>query len=107
METGRIIITILVAAVITFGLRALPFLVFQGQRQMPERLKRLGAVLPSSIMAVLIVYCLKDAGSDVINVGVPKVLATAVVAVSYRWKHNVLLSIVAGTVLYMVLIKIV
>lgn len=105
METGRIIITILVAAIITFGLRALPFLAFQGQRQMPDRLKRLGEVLPSSIMAVLIVYCLKDAGSDVIGVGVPKFLAAAMVAVSYKWKHNVLLSIAAGTVVYTILIS--
>lgn len=56
------LIAIFVSAVITFGLRALPFLVFQEGKELPDQIKRLGMVLPSSIMAVLIVYCLKDVG---------------------------------------------
>ena len=51
------LIAIFVSAVITFGLRALPFLVFQEGKEFPDQIKRLGMVLPSSIMAVLIVYC--------------------------------------------------
>ena len=58
------LIAIFVSAVITFGLRALPFLVFQEGKEFPDQIKRLGMVLPSSIMAVLIVYCLKDVGDD-------------------------------------------
>ena len=58
------LIAIFVYAVITFGLRALPFLVFQEGKELPDQIKRLGMVLPSSIMAVLIVYCLKDVGDD-------------------------------------------
>ena len=58
------LIAIFVSAVITFGLRALPFLVFQEGKELPDQIKRLGMVLPSSIMAVLIVYCLKDVGDD-------------------------------------------
>ena len=58
------LIAIFVSAVITFGLRSLPFLVFQEGKELPDQIKRLGMVLPSSIMAVLIVYCLKDVGDD-------------------------------------------
>ena len=49
-----------VSALITFGLRALPFLAFSGSRKMPASLERLGQALPSAIMAVLIIYCMKD-----------------------------------------------
>ena len=49
----KAILTILVSAVITLGLRAFPFLVFRGDRQMPQMLKDLGKVLPAAIMAVL------------------------------------------------------
>ena len=36
----KAILTILISAVITLGLRAFPFLVFRGDRQMPQMLKR-------------------------------------------------------------------
>ena len=64
MNTKMALIAIFVSAVITFALRALPFLVFQEGKELPDQIKRLGMVLPSSIMAVLIVYCLKDVGDD-------------------------------------------
>lgn len=58
-------------------------------------------VLPSSIMAVLIVYCLKDVGDDFMADGLWKLIAAAITAVSYKWKHNTLISILLGTVSYM------
>ena len=63
MNTKYILIGIAVSAVVTFALRALPFVIFNGKRQMPEMLVKLGKVLPATIMAVLIVYCLKGAGN--------------------------------------------
>lgn len=104
--TGYILIAIFVSALIKFGLRALPFAVFRGAKQMPDWMKQLGNILPSSIMAVLIVYCLKGVKSSPTGVGIPSVAAVAVVVVSYKWKHNTFLSIVAGTVVYMVMIHI-
>lgn len=62
MNTKYILIGIAVSAVVTFALRALPFVIFNGKRQMPEMLVKLGKVLPATIMAVLIVYCLKGGG---------------------------------------------
>jgi branched-subunit amino acid transport protein AzlD len=104
MDTGRILAAILLSAAITFSLRALPFVLFRGKRTMPPRLIRLGKILPSAIMAVLIVYCLKDVGSDWIHTGIPKLVSVAVVAASYKWKHNTLISILAGTVCYMMIL---
>ena len=97
------LIAIFVSAVITFGLRALPFLVFQEGKEFPDQIKRLGMVLPSSIMAVLIVYCLKDVGDDFMADGLWKLIAAAITAVSYKWKHNTFLSIAGGTACYMFL----
>lgn len=50
MNTKMALIAIFVSAVITFALRALPFLVFQEGKELPDQIKRLGMVLPSSIM---------------------------------------------------------
>ena len=52
MNIEKAVIAILVSAVITFGLRALPFLVFQEGKELPDQIKRLGMVLPSSIKEI-------------------------------------------------------
>ena len=101
-----VVLAIFIAAVVTFSLRALPFLLFSGNRKMPDWLSRLGAVLPSAIMAVLIVYCLKGVKSDMIGTGLPSAIAVLVVALSYKWKHNTFLSILFGTAVYMLLLRI-
>ena len=104
--TGTVyfLVAIAVSAVITFGLRALPFVLFRGGRSMPDWMKRLGQILPSAIMAVLIIYCLKGAKSDLIGTGI---MAVLVVAVSYKWKHNTFISIIAGTAVYMVMLRVI
>ena len=101
MNAKMAVVAILVSAVITFGLRVLPFLVFQEGKELPDQIKRLGMVLPSSIMAVLIVYCLKGVGDSFMADGLWKLIAAAITAVSYKWKHNTLISILLGTVSYM------
>ena len=73
---------------------------------MPEKLIYLGKILPLAIMAVLIVYCLKETGSDFSHTGIANFLAVAVVAVSYKWKHNTLVSIAVGTAGYMILLRV-
>ena len=101
MNTKMALIAIFVSAVITFGLRALPFLVFQEGKELPDQIKRLGMVLPSSIMAVLIVYCLKDIMTDPKHIGIAQMAGVLATAISYKWKHNTLISILLGTVSYM------
>lgn len=101
-----VVLAIFIPALITFSLRALPFLLFSGDRRMPDWLSRLGAVLPSAIMAVLIVYCLKGVKSDIIGTGIPSVIAVLVVALSFKWKHNTFLSILSGTAVYMLLLRV-
>jgi branched-subunit amino acid transport protein AzlD len=53
------------------------------------------------------VYCLKETGSDFSHTGIANFLAVAVVAVSYKWKHNTFLSILFGTAVNMILIQVI
>ena len=92
--TMRTFYVILVSAVCTLTLRALPFVLFRKDKAMPAWLSRLGEALPSAIMAVLVVYCLKDIPAQPIKAGAPQLLGVAIVALTYRWKRNTLLSIV-------------
>lgn len=72
---------------------------------MPASLERLGRALPSAIMAVLIIYCMKDIPTGGISAAVPKLLAAAVVFITYKWKHQTLVSILLGTISYMMLLR--
>lgn len=102
--TKYIIMAIIVSGCCTAFLRSLPFIVFKGERKMPVWLDKLGQILPSAIMAVLIIYCLKDVGDDFGRIGISKILAVIVVAITYKWKHNTFISIGAGTAFYMLML---
>lgn len=90
---------------ITFCIRALPFLIFTDKKQLPLKVKQLGDILPPAIMAVLVIYCLKDMKSSFLTNGIFEIICVAIVAVSYKIKHNTLLSLILGTVCYMFLIR--
>ena len=105
MNTKTILIMIAVSAAVTFFLRVLPFFAFSGNRKMPEWLDRLGQALPPAIMAVLIVYCLKDIPTDYRMSAIPKSAGVIVTVLSYKLKHNTLISLVLGTGVYMTLLQ--
>ena len=73
---------------------------------MPAWLDRLGHALPSAIMAVLVVYCLKSMPDAWYPGGVCQLLGVGVTALAHTWKHNTFLSILAGTAVYMVLLRV-
>ncbi|MBQ5711077.1 MAG: AzlD domain-containing protein [Oscillospiraceae bacterium] len=95
-----------VMAAVTAALRFLPFLVFNGKRSVPKVVRYLGAVLPYSTMAMLVVYCLKDVSFGGLSGWVPAAVSVAAVVLLHVWKRNTLLSIIGGTVCYMVLIRV-
>ena len=103
MSLNEFLPPVLLAAAITFFLRALPFLIFHGEKRMPGWLERLGQALPSAIMAVLIVYCLKEVPTGFLSGGYKKLIAAAVCVVLHVWKKNTFVSIIGSTVVYMLL----
>ena len=96
-----------VIALVTAGIRFLPFAVFRGGKQTPALIEKLGRVLPYAIMGMLVVYCLKGVSFSGAEQWVPSVVACVVTGASYVWKRNTLLSILSGTVCYMVLVQMV
>lgn len=104
------VILIAITAVITFLLRAIPFMIFGGGKQMPDKVKKVADLLPAAIMAVLVIYCIKSdlltikSEFDVATLGT--VVALVVVVGVHLWKRNTLISIASGTVVYMVLIRV-
>jgi len=97
--------SIAVMAAVTFLTRALPFLLFGRGGNPPRVVLYLGKYLPPAVIAMLIVYCLRGMRFDAPANWVPLVIASLAVAAVHLWKHNNMLSIVGGTLLYMVLVQ--
>ena len=107
MTDFRTWITVAVISLVTILLRFLPFLIFRGNRKTPAIIEKLGRILPYAIMGMLVVYCLKDMDFSGVSGFLPQIIACAVVGVLYIWKRNTLVSIVCGTICYMVLVQVV
>ena len=99
------LILILIMAVMTLLTRAIPFLIFSGKCKTPKYILYLGKVLPYATMAMLIVYCLKDAEVLKGTHGIPEFISIALVVGLHLWKKNVLISIASGTCCYMLLLQ--
>jgi branched-subunit amino acid transport protein AzlD len=54
-----------------------------------------------------VVYCLKGVSITQISAVLPAVLGVGITAGLHLWKHNTLLSILGGTVVYMILVQVV
>ena len=105
LTTGQAAALIAVMAVVTLLTRALPFLLFDRGERPPEVILYLGRVLPPAVMAMLIVYCLRDLSFVAPVQWIPPVAASAVTVAFHAWKHNSLLSIFCGTAVHMLLVQ--
>lgn len=105
MTIPQQIITIALCALATMATRFLPFLVFSGGKPTPKYIQYLGKALPAAIFGMLVVYCLKNVNILTGSHGLPELIAIGVVTALHLWKRQMLLSIAAGTVCYMLLIQ--
>ena len=101
------ILMVAVVALVTAFLRFLPFLIFGENRTTPPLIAYLGKVLPYAIMGMLVVFCLKGVSLTAAPYGIPEAIACALVILLHVWKRNTLISILGGTVCYMVLVQLV
>lgn len=99
------ILLIIVVSVVTILLRFLPFIIFNDKKEPPKIITYLGNILPFSVMAMLVVYCFKDISFTNFPFGLPEVIAGTIVVLLHVWKKNTLLSIISGTIVYMLLIQ--
>mgnify|MGYP002522460392 CR=1 FL=1 len=107
MTLTQRIITIAIVVLGTVLTRFLPFLLFPDNKPIPKVVEYLGRTLPAAMMGLLVVYCLRNVDIAAAPHGLPELIALAVVTGLHLWKRNVLLSIGACTVVYMVLVQVV
>lgn len=96
---------IAVMAIVTMALRFLPFIIFR--KHTPAYISFLGRVLPPAIIGMLVVYCLRDVNVSSPPYGVPELIASLSVIGLQILKRSAVLSILGGTVVYMLLVQMV
>ena len=92
-------------AAATFLTRALPFLLFGRGGEPPRAVLYLGKFLPPAVIAMLIVYCYRETSFSQFSGWLPGLIAGLAVVLLHVWKKNNMLSIVGGTIFYMVLVQ--
>jgi branched-subunit amino acid transport protein AzlD len=95
-ETGYVLISIAAAGLVTFLIRATPFLAARWLRKSPL-VHQVGQFLPPAIMALLLVHSIRGLGDASRHAYLPETVAVLVV-ILLQWKtRQPLLSIAVGT----------
>ena len=103
---GYAMLIVLIASLTTVLLRAFPFIAFGRQKETPPLIRYLGSVISPAAIAMLTIYCLcSHWQSAKVLGGSAEIIAGAIVVALQIWKRNPLLSILAGTIVYMILVQ--
>lgn len=105
MTFNQKLITIGVIILATVIMRFLPFVIFPDNKPTPKFVQYLGKVLPAAVFSLLIVYSLKNVDLLSGSHCIPELIAIAITALCHMWKKQMLISICAGTISYMLLVQ--
>lgn len=97
--------TAMIIALGTMLTRYIVFIIFPANKKPPIFIEYLGKVLPAAAIALIVVYSYKDLQVWQYPYGLPELIASLAVIALHAWKRNTLLSILIGTVLYMLLVQ--
>jgi branched-subunit amino acid transport protein AzlD len=93
-----------ICAAITFALRAAPFAVIEPLRS-SRLIRQLAGWMPAGLMLILLVYLLRDVPRQPAAQGILAVAALALSIGLHWWRGNALLSIFAGTAVYVAVLN--
>lgn len=103
LSTTQSIIIFGIIAIVTALIRVTPFVLFPEHKETPKYIEYLSKVLPNTIIAMLVVYCLKDVNFLVYPNALPEIISIIAIVILHVWKRNSLISIGGGTLIYMLL----
>jgi branched-subunit amino acid transport protein AzlD len=105
-STASMLSAVGIASAITFALRAGPFVAIRSLRS-SRLMHDLAGWMPGGLMLILLVYLLRTPVSESATHGILAVCSLATIIGLHWWRANALLSIFAGTGLYVIFLKVV
>lgn len=113
------VIMVVAGVAATMLTRFIPFIAFRPGKPTPKYIMHLGKLLPASVFALLVVYCLRNTiaiektgfitnwhvlfSSD----AAAQFFAVAFTILIHVWRRNMMWSIAVGTICYMILIRLI
>ncbi len=104
-NTSYTLSAILVIAAVTFITRVAPFILFGKDKITPKYIVYIGNYLPPAVIAMLVIYCLRNINLVAFPFGIPEMIGIISVAGLHIWKRNNLASIIGGTAVYMIAVQ--
>jgi branched-subunit amino acid transport protein AzlD len=105
LTLAAVLTAVIVSALVILATRAFPFILFS-RRDPPRIICFIEKYIPPMVMAILVVYCLRDVKFTPLSGGMPSFAALSVTIILHLWKRNSMISILGGTVLYMLLVRV-
>jgi len=101
-DPGYVALALAVAVAITVTLRAVPFGMKRALKD-SALLADVGRWMPLGAITILAVYCLSRIDVTTAPYGMPELIGVAVTVAVHLWRRNAVLSILAGTTVYLVM----
>ncbi len=114
LSINKVLIAVFGSALVIFLERALPFILFS-KKNPPAIISFIEKYIPPMVMASLLFYCIKDINfvSKIDEVSkidwkgfLPYIAGITGTVGLHIWKRNSLISIFCGTLIYMILIRV-
>lgn len=105
MSATEMWITIGLACAATLLTRVLPYVLLFSGDTTPAYIKYLGKTLAPAVFGLLVVYCLRNVSASSAGHGAYEATALLAIGISYARRKNLILSMLLGTVCYMVLLR--
>ena len=105
MPVTKALFVSLFIGIIVFCERLFPFAVFS-KRKPGKLIHIFERYIPPVVMLVLLIYSLRDVRFASLEQWVPSISAITFTIITYLWKKNTLVSIFGGTIIYMILIRV-
>ena len=105
MPVSKAVFVSLLIGLIVFCERLFPFAVFS-KRKPGKLIHIFERYIPPVVMIGLLIYSLRDVRFACSTQWVPQISAIIFTIITYIWKKNSLVSIFGGTIIYMILIRV-
>ncbi len=105
VDTSYLIEAVAVASIVTFSLRALPFLI-KGAVLRQKVILAIKSAMPYGIVTILAIYAIVSTKITSWQIAAGEALAISATVVLHLLKRNVILSIFGGTILYVLAINV-
>lgn len=112
MTLNQAVITVAIVIAGTVFTRFLSYLAFPEGKPIPPFITYLGKVLGPAVFGLLVVYCFRNTDlftpfADGGTHGLPELAGLLATSGLFVWKRNMMLSMLAGTLVYMLLVQLV